>query len=417
MINRTLFFVFTAVLIFLLAYTVDVPLLGAHQWRQADTNFMSYSFCFETTDILRPRVPMRGDTEGISIGEFPVYNWITGMTCRALGGWSEALPKVISFVFMMCSAVVWGLALTETASMFWAWMTLFCFSSLSFVYLNHAMPEGLSLLFVGLGALSWKKQQNNFVGGFLGACCFTLGFLIRPYLVGLLFISAKNRRQYIWALPLIFVGYFFWYKYWASIYTTPYFHITPKPINEALQELPRAILLLFVHLGKWHLNWVALVPFVYGALKNIKLAGLLALTALIVFITSGYHFDAHPYYLFAVLIFALVITLEGLKRLQLSPKALAASLFVYGVIAIAGRFNEFMPPKDTFWQQIPKLIAEANIQQQERITTANGWDPIWLYYAKRPGYAVEPGSSDLCQGSSVAVLYKEADQVHLKSCR
>ncbi len=412
--NKKIFGLFLILLLVLLGRTIEVPLLGSHQWRQADTNSMSYSFCYETKDIMRPLILMRGSSDGIAIGEFPLYNWLTGMSCRVFGGWSEALPKVISFIFMLSSAMIWGLVFANFGSpLFWAWMTLYCFSSLSFVFLNHALPEGLALLCIGLAAFLWRKSSRY---DWLGTAFFCLGFLVRPYLVGLLFLSARARKHYLITMPFVLLAYAFWYKYWALQFHEPYFLVKSKPIMEALKELPYAVMMLFVHLAQLHLNWIALPLFIYGAIKNQKLFGLWVLSAFIVFMASGYHYDLHPYYLFATLVFGLVLVFEGLQKWNPSARVMATFLFAFGMIAITGRAYEFFAPQDKNWESIPRLIAEAGIGSDERITTADGKNPIWLYYAKRPGFAVEPGSVDVCESPSVAVLYKEANIALLKKC-
>lgn len=423
--NKILVF-FVFVLLVLFFRTLEVPLLGSHSWRQADTNSMSYSFCKEDANILYPRVPIREETSGVAIGEFPIFSWINALPCMLTGQWYESFPRLMTLVYFLLGAYFWSqlfvkreLLDSKHAATFFL---IYLFSTLNFIFLTRTLPDGLALLLVALSGHLYLNKSPYLRGG--GALLFALAFLIRPYLAGLLFLVSSNWKDRIASGFLLLASYFFWFRYWKTNNTVNNFNIRLKPIEELLSDAPEALVEFLPHILKWQMNVVGLVVLFVGWKYYRKYFWIWTLTVLILLLTSGKHYINHQYYMLGsmlLLVWFISLSLAKSDSFSKNQKLLKGFLFLYCVIAISSRGYEFNFPKTNDWKDIPNYERLKTLEAGALITTADGLDPNWLYYSKRFGYTMFPpsekSSDTLCRGSSAIALYREEGQIKHIECK
>ena len=64
---------------------IDMPIVGIHSWRQADTAAMARHFALKNTPIWLPQIDWSGATQGYVESEFPIYPYIVGQIYKLFG--------------------------------------------------------------------------------------------------------------------------------------------------------------------------------------------------------------------------------------------------------------------------------------------------------------------------------------------
>lgn len=64
---------------------MDPPLEIAHSWRQSFTAMVTRNYVEFGMDWLRPRINMAGEKTGIVGAEFPIFNFLSWLLCKAFG--------------------------------------------------------------------------------------------------------------------------------------------------------------------------------------------------------------------------------------------------------------------------------------------------------------------------------------------
>jgi hypothetical protein len=72
------------------SFLLHLPFLGlppqsSHVWRQTNTLAVAVNFSEESMDILRPRVNLREDGDGVTGMQFPSYEWGLAWCFKAFG--------------------------------------------------------------------------------------------------------------------------------------------------------------------------------------------------------------------------------------------------------------------------------------------------------------------------------------------
>ncbi len=123
------------------------PLVGAHVWRQTQTQINIENFAFEDFNLLRPRIDDRGTDTGIFRMEFPIMQWLFAAVYKGFGN-HLILSRVLSWIIALFS--VWGMyALLFTVferratAVAGAWA--FHFSPLLFYFSVNPMPDNFAL--------------------------------------------------------------------------------------------------------------------------------------------------------------------------------------------------------------------------------------------------------------------------------
>lgn len=408
---------------------IRIPLLGSHPWRQADTLFTGYFFCYEDQNILRPRIGQRQDTTGIAIGEFPLYSWLISVPCQLTGQWSEVTPKIISFVFFILISLLFAVAANRRLKIpVWDAAILFLCSELAISFLTRTLPDGLALLLYAWAGVVWagKPQAGALSARNLFALTLTIvGFLIRPYLAPLAFVfMPRGLLRYGLAAFGFSIAYQRWFIEWTQTSTFDYYYVRRMPLLEALSEFPKTIWPFLRQTAKDHLNFVMLPFFILGIRKIVHLPLIWIGSFLLVAAVSASHFSAHAYYLFAPAVCALLLAAMGLPK---KPAFRKGVLTLFAVIGIANTQHYFHKPRDNDWK-ITKELVDANSPYKTQIVTINSigkYVPIWLYYAKRTGWSIwdtpENRASACLLGVDpykvTAILTKEPDgQLNIRKC-
>ena len=421
-------------ILFLFLRSVEVPMLGAHPWRQADTLFTGYFFCQEDANILHPRVAQRRDTTGIAIGEFPIYSWIISLPCQATGEWSEVTPKLISFALYVATSLLFGVAISNRfRGRFNAieGALVMLMGTLAVTYLPKTFPDGLALFFFVLAGHLWSQNGPPRLVSIRNAFAMALvvlGFLIRPYMIPIIFLFIPyGIFGSAIMIGLVFMAYKAWFVDWTQTSTFQYYFVHRKPLLEALAEAPQAIGPLFSQSAKDHLNYILIPSFVMGALRRPWLFLLWISSFVLVILVSGDHFGIHSYYLFATFIFAIVLALWGLPTR--SPTLKRFVLFLFAAIGFSNTQHFFHRPNDEEWKNTRALVdAVAPAGTNIAMLSPVGQDvPIWLYYAKRRGWSLIDSTESRAQACQLgvsgnptekmsAILIKDATGLHIQKC-
>ena len=184
-----IFWFFVLILFLAFAYNATSPLQGVHTIRQSDTTFAAYSYCYEGTEFLKPKVAHRGATSGIAIGEFPLYSFIMSLPCQIRGTWSEYDPKFLILLLWILNLLVW----TAWAKVYLkphepaAFSIFLGFSTFSLLFMTIALPDNLAFFLIGLAAYlkTYSQKKLSLIASSL---LFILAFAIRPYLIPLILL-------------------------------------------------------------------------------------------------------------------------------------------------------------------------------------------------------------------------------------
>ncbi len=128
-------------------HVLDLDLVGAHVWRQTNTQTVINNFVDEDLNILNPRVNAPAHTDRIFRMEFPIMQWVFALFYKIFGDHiiiSRILTLLISFgsiaaIFHICKK----LFNNNTTALIAAWAL--CFSPLFYYYSVNPLPDNLSL--------------------------------------------------------------------------------------------------------------------------------------------------------------------------------------------------------------------------------------------------------------------------------
>lgn len=388
-------FVFFSIVTFgLQVWHFNSPLLGSHGWRQADTLFTGYFFCKEDSNIMHPRIAQRELTDGIAIGEFPLYSWLASVPCQLTGNWSEGFPKLLSWLLFWCSSLLFSLALVRKwgrKESFFEFATLLLCAELTLTFFTRPLPDVMAFFLISLAGFIWTGARypslfsTRYMAGLILA---TTGFLIRPYLVPLAFFVLPF-GVFRWIVLGLSVNwaYNWWFIEHTQISSVGYYLITRKPFLEAWTEIPASIWPLIQQTAKDHLNYILIPFFFLGFFRRFLTGGFWWFSILLLLFVSGKHFSAHPYYMTSACVLALCMAWSCLPK---TPSFRAGLIFCFGLIGVANSQHHFHDNKDQHGI-IVRDLARQKTEPQDKVvtlTTMGNQIPILLYYAKRTGWSL-----------------------------
>lgn len=387
----SLIFLF-GLLIFAVLYfhNFEYTLRGIHKVRQADTLFSGYSYCFEDTSFLKPRIAHRENTTGIAIGELPLFSYLLSIPCKLTGRWSESFPRILSLLFFALNAVLWGLWIRKRypAVSMSAWLIFFCFSSLHLGHLTIPLPDGLALLFVGGALLLWDREDKNFWMNLLGVLLFVLGFWMRPYLFPLLFFKLENRKLVLSTFIACVGIYLFWYKYWVIKNSEiEYYYTNLGHFSDWIIQAPSLIGPYILIAGKEMTNYIGIFMILFFARDLKKLWLLWGVIWLMVIGARGLHMLNHHYYLLAASVVTSIMMTVAWTQMQNRYKLWIPILFIISGLSI----NQHLwnPPREK-WQMQLEGMADEQVPKDAKVATYIGLSPQWLYLIKRTGWMFDP---------------------------
>lgn len=407
------------------SFMLSRDLVGAHVWRQTETQTVINNFATEDHNILNPRINGYANTDRIHRMEVPIMQWVFSIFFRLFGQHiiiSRLLSLAIGFlstwgIFLLCN----NLFRHKYAGIIGAWV--FSFSPLFYYYTVNPLPDNLALCcciyclyyFIKF----YKEESRKFIilsGLFLCLasmaklpfilyCVLSLTFLISRYnlktkskydaIIYYALLCIPSLAWYVWVIPTwggngVIKGIFDTNTYNASDIT----HILYYTV---VSLLPETIL-----------NYGSVIFFiasVYFVIKNRIYQSTIftPLLLLTVAALSYYIYEmnmitlVHDYYLMPFLpILFLLVTYGVLRLLLLKNKVV--HLFVYIVLLslpilaaarMNGRWNTnnpgFNPVYYSQKEVLRKLIPEGKL-----CVVGNDYSSyILLYYLDRKGWSYD----------------------------
>src|SRR5437899_2398708 len=77
--------------------SLAVPILGEHNWRQADTYSVAYNFLHESADFFHPRIDWANNRSGIQGMEAPIYPYLAFLAMLVFGD-SARVARVVAWL-------------------------------------------------------------------------------------------------------------------------------------------------------------------------------------------------------------------------------------------------------------------------------------------------------------------------------
>lgn len=428
--TKTAFFLCLFLCLAALTYTYlsnyKTPLWGANPHRQADTLFSAYSYCKEDTSFLKPKVLARGETAGVSIGEFPPYSYLLSLPCQLTGQWSESLLRLGSPILYILLIFLFGYFFLQKLGLskkdLVPLMCLLGFNYLHLKYLLPPYPDVLALIFIAASALilnrSIHSKKSNLYLQALGVLLFTLGFLIRPYLFPLMFLISSDRKVLVSIAASLFIAYIGWYRMWASqVSDLSYYAIQIRDFFQSFQDLPKGLASLFFDIPKLHVNYILLPLLLMGLLKNKALGILWIASIFSIHALAGAHYVSHEYYLLSTSIIGLFLAAKTLWSFQ-KPQLVYGVLSAYVVLGTAAIIYHWSYPPIEDWKKAGEYIQQ-NTSPTDLIAVFADGGPSYLYASQRFGWNLPPNSykgPESCPDKAEWALIKSEGEPKLIPC-
>jgi MFS family permease len=177
-------------------YKIENPIADWHSWRQADTSSVSRYFFQHGINLLYPKYDDRSslasgkpNPQGYRMVEFPLYNALHALFART-GWWNfEETGRILSVIFSVAAIFcLWGVVRLLSGP-FVAITSALIMASLPFgiYYSRVVLPDPLMTFLWLLGTwvflAGWFKQPRNWQMIFLSSVIWSVGMVVRPYLV------------------------------------------------------------------------------------------------------------------------------------------------------------------------------------------------------------------------------------------
>lgn len=410
------------VLFVLIVRVLEFPLTGTHKIRQADTLFTGYSYCIEDSTFLYPKIAHREHTDGIAIGEFPLFSALISLPCQITGRWSEVIPKLITYALWILNLLIWGLWFRRknpdsVKNHPEAFLLFFIFTPLLLTYLLIPIPDVLAVAILGLGGICWQEKKAPWL--VLGGVLFTLAFVMRPYLFPLLMVLAPNWLSALGTFGLCGVVYLIWFKYWIHHTQIWYYLTDTKALSSLLDAGWKAPGSLAQQILLNHLNYIGLWPLMIAFKSHRRLLFAWASSIAFILLLKGDHFVNHAYYFMATGLISAIAMSEGYLTLSQNKKKVFTVLFVImGLLAVQ---HNWRPPVDDRPWSLTQLMEANGVKFTERIAVYDTFNPQTLYLAKRVGWYFEKhewkGPASCPKEATWALLFDEKDKPSLIPCQ
>ncbi|MBI2374818.1 MAG: hypothetical protein HYV07_12550 [Deltaproteobacteria bacterium] len=266
-----------------------------HNWRQADTYSVAYSFHRDGLDVLHPRIDLWRGPSGIVGMEAPVHPLLTHLLMFVVGEHPRAgrIVSFVSLIFALCLTIRWlwpESARKKTQVV--CFLTAISLSPLALCEFRQVQPDGLSVALT-LGAAAFFRRfaktgrRRNYVAGLL---VYSIAVVTKspvvsagPALFLLSWVGAAERPS-ISAILTRGAGFLIplaagasWY-FWANGLTERYevlgtyvsYRTTGAEILRNLRSSSSARQVLGFLLGTYALNWVLAPAAIAGGLLGLK---------------------------------------------------------------------------------------------------------------------------------------------------
>ena len=395
---------------------MDPPLEIAHSWRQSFTAMVTRNYVEFGMDWLHPRINMAGEKTGIVGAEFPIFNFLSWLLCKAFG-FQHWYGRFVNLIVVIFGAFHLYAMLKRIFSERIAFHTIaFLLCSSWFTFSRKIMPDtfSVSLVFIGLRYGYDFIFSGRFTHWLISVVFIALGVLSKIPALSLLAIavvipfskdlSRLRKWLVILGLFLAVIPGFWWYFVWVPYLNVTYgYHLFfPKGLIEGWHEIvPLWQLLLekfyftslysflglsiflfgFVRLHQWNwsrLNWALLSVTVIFGLFILK---------------TGAVFPQHTYYSIPfVPVMCLMVSfgLEGLMVYGIKPRWLSVLAILICVESISNQFHDhFIKDSEKYKQKLENDVGNC-IPQNAKIVMVSSANPQELYLIHRSGWTVFP---------------------------
>ncbi|MEY3442560.1 MAG: hypothetical protein RLZZ519_841 [Bacteroidota bacterium] len=144
------------------SFLFDLPIQGIHAWRQCETASNIVQFAEGDANILNPHVYSLEWQGGLKRMEFPVMQWVMGMTMRVTGDHVWVI-RILSWLIGFVTVVgFYRLIFTLFKDKFLALAGAWCwiFSPVIFYYSINPLPDNLSLM-AAVWGVAWYLEWHN----------------------------------------------------------------------------------------------------------------------------------------------------------------------------------------------------------------------------------------------------------------
>jgi hypothetical protein len=373
----------------------------------------------EDAEFLKPRVAHSGETNGVAIGEFPLYSYVLSLPCHVRGSWSEYDPKFFILILWILNLIVWlrwakdylGEVKLDTPSL----GIFFGFSTFSLLFMTISIPDNLSLLLVGIAALLTQRKKKAVFSWAL----FALAFAIRPYFIPLAILVNREKRWLAATSVAAVLIYVVWYKWWALNSEINYYYIQIPSLVETLSTL-KVVELIGVIAREWfHFLLLPLVIWKWKKLNKLEILGL-GFSVILVVVLRGNHLIIHSYYFWAAFVFAFLCMARATA--DLPEKWKTAVVIFYALTGIAQTQHQFHAQAQARSRQIADLANKAGLKPEDKVAVYVGdgsCSTNYLYWMKHHGwcfYETQFQGADHCPSGAKYYLKYEADEPTLKPC-
>lgn len=405
---------------FFLHYRIfNLDILGPHTWRQVYTQSNIDCFYEEDNNILHPRKLARGETDGITPREFPLFQWTTAQFYRVTEQ-SIAVTRYYCFVISAFGIIGFYLLvtlLTANKMSGVAGASMFMFSPLFYYYSVNPLPDILalctaiwSMYFFYRYAQSGKVKHSIAGALFLCAAAMTkLPFILFAGVpAGILINMLRSKETGIkilkFALHLVFLIPVVWW------YSQSLQEMKDNPVlggilssyeNESsVGEIISGQLISM--LPELYLNYAAVPFFIAGLIyvfrKRTALFSKflpLTLTALFLLAYFGYEITLigliHDYYMLPFLPLLFIIAVAGIQSLNAQNRqwisyAIVLLLIIAPCTAWLRIDSRWSPDKSTFnndWYTYRNEIRNAAPDSVRVIIGNDETQSILPYYAHK----------------------------------
>ncbi len=161
---------------------INVPIVGVHSWRQADTAAMARNFALNNTPIWLPQVDWGGAGKGYVESEFPLFPYILGQIYKITGvhDWLGRCLSVFFSAITIYLIIRIGKRLIDSESGWWGGL-FFAILPLGVYYGRTLQAEAFLLMLAAISLdqmITWREEKNRF-SLLISWMMFTLACLIK----------------------------------------------------------------------------------------------------------------------------------------------------------------------------------------------------------------------------------------------
>jgi hypothetical protein len=403
--------------------TLGQTLLDSHAFRQTQTAYTAVMFAENGIDLLRPPLPVLGPP-GIVPLEFPAFQ-AAGAVLMDLGLNADLAMRTAGVLsFLGTAALIYALA-RHLAGTFAAVIALsaFLLNAHGWIYGRASLIEyvaaGAGVAFVWLAAKWFRGDGPSHWAIALGSGILATAVKITTggfYLLPVLLLRSSDgqwgfRSVKMWSLVILSASSgFLW-----SVYAQTVRDETPAAAFLSLQNQPAWLFGTVgqrLDLAEWRVPLVALLmltgsglivwaPLAIARARTVaQPAFTIALAALIVVVPVVLFnlYAVHDYYFSAIApVIALAIGLgaDQLRRMRPSKWQRRATVGLVGawvatIVALIPQWSIVYgtPSEEPRTMRIASFIRDHSSPGEWVIQSGLGWNPSFLYYARRRGIAV-----------------------------